>query len=193
MFLPEGAVSMNGFAMTVTVVVLAAIVLVVFALRGKAARASLRPSVGQMAPDFTLPNQSGEPVTLSSYRGQWVVLYFYPKDMTSGCTIEAHNFQRDLDQYKALHAVILGVSVDTVKNHAKFCTKDSLEFTLLSDHGEMKVSKAYGVLANLLGMKFDKRITFLIDPAGKIAQVWTGVNPMNHSQQVLAELEKRKA
>lgn len=184
---------MNGLVMAVIVAVLAVVVLFAFALRRKAERASLMPKAGQVAPEFTLPNQSGEPVTLSSYRGQWVVLYFYPKDMTSGCTIEAHNFQRDLEQYKALHAVILGVSVDTVQKHAKFCTKDSLEFTLLSDHGAMKVSKDYGVLANLLGMKFDKRITFLIDPAGKVAQVWTSVNPMNHSKQVLAELEKRKA
>ncbi len=184
---------MNDFVMTVIVVILAAAVLGAFALRGKAERASLMPKAGQTAPEFTLPNQSGEPISLSSYRGQWVVLYFYPKDMTSGCTIEAHNFQRDLEQYKALNAVIVGVSVDTVKDHAKFCTKDSLEFTLLSDHGEMKVSKDYGVLANLMGWKFDKRITFLIDPVGKIAKVWTGVNPMNHSRQVLAELEAREA
>jgi peroxiredoxin Q/BCP len=184
---------MNESVMAVIVVVLAVVVVFVFALRRKAALASLMPKVGQVAPNFTLPNQSGEPVTLSSYRGQWVVLYFYPKDMTSGCTIEAHNFQRDLEQYKALQTVILGVSVDTVQNHAKFCTKDSLEFTLLSDHGRMKVSKDYGVLANLMGMKFDKRITFLIDPAGRIAQVWTSVNPMKHSQQVLAELARLNA
>lgn len=184
---------MNGFVMIAIVLVLAALVLGAFALRGRAERASLMPKVGQMAPGFTLPNQEGEPVTLSSYRGQWVVLYFYPKDMTSGCTIEAHNFQRDLSQYEALHATILGVSVDTVKSHAKFCTKDSLHFTLLSDHGAMQVSKDYGVLGNLLGLKFDKRITFLIDPAGKIAKVWTGVKPMSHSAQVLAELEKLQA
>jgi peroxiredoxin Q/BCP len=174
---------------------LAAVVVVTggLAVRGFAAGKKRLPQVGQMAPNFTLPNQEGQPVTLSSYRGQWVVLYFYPKDMTSGCTIEAHNFQRDLSRYEALHATILGVSVDTVKSHAKFCTKDSLHFTLLSDHGEMQVSKDYGVLANLMGLKFDKRITFLIDPTGKIAKVWPSVNPMNHSQQVLAELEKLKA
>ncbi|MGC8548184.1 MAG: peroxiredoxin [Acidobacteriaceae bacterium] len=178
------------------IALLIAVVLVVtggLAVRGFAAGKAKLPQVGQMAPNFTLPNQEGAPVRLSSYRGQWVVLYFYPKDMTSGCTIEAHNFQRDLSKYEALHATILGVSVDSVKSHAKFCTKDSLHFTLLSDHGEMRVSREYGVLANLMGLKFDKRITFLIDPKGKIAKVWTGVNPMKHSAEVLAELEKRKS
>lgn len=184
---------MTKFQMIAVLLALVVVVTGGLAMRSFAAGRARMPKVGQMAPGFTLPNQSGAPIALSNYHGQWVVLYFYPKDMTSGCTIEAHNFQRDLDKYKALHAVILGVSVDTVKNHAKFCTKDSLEFTLLSDHGQMQVSKDYGVLANLMGLKFDKRTTFLIDPAGKIAKVWTGVNPMNHSAQVLQELEKLKA
>ena len=105
------------------------------------------PEVGQTAPTFTLPNQEGQPVHLSSYHGKWVVLYFYPKDMTQGCTIEAHNFQRDLDKYKALHAVILGVSVDTVDSHKQFCTKDSLTFTLLADP-DKKVVEKYGSLGN---------------------------------------------
>src|SRR5664279_4686383 len=96
-------------------------------------RADDMPAVGQPAPNFTLNSQEGKPVTLADYRGKWVVLYFYPKDMTSGCTIEAHNFQRDLAQYDAAHAVILGVSVDTPESHKQFCTKEGLTFRLLAD------------------------------------------------------------
>src|SRR5579875_43116 len=89
------------------------------------------PAVGQSAPNFTLPNNDGQRVSLSQYRGQWVVLYFYPADFTSGCTMEAHNFQADLAKYKAIHAVILGVSVQNVDSHRKFCTKEGLHFHLL--------------------------------------------------------------
>ncbi len=156
-------------------------------------KGSQMPSAGQMAPDFTLPNENGTPVTLSSYRGRWVVLYFYPKDRTTGCSIEARNFQRDLEKYEALNAVIVGVSLDTVKSHEKFRTRDGLGFTLLSDHDGMTVSKQYGVLGSFVGFKMDKRITFLIDPGEKIAKVWTGVNPVKHSPQVLEELDKQKA
>jgi peroxiredoxin Q/BCP len=107
--------------------------------------------------------------------------------MTQGCTIEAHNFQRDLDKYKAINAIILGVSVDSVDSHKKFCTKDSLDFTLLSD-SDKKVVEQYGSLANYMGMKIAKRNTFLIDPDGKIVKVWTGVDPSKHSEEVLAAL-----
>src|SRR5579859_721060 len=86
------------------------------------------PAVGTQAPDFTLNSQEGKPVSLHDFKGKWVVLYFYPKDMTTGCTIEAHNFQRDLAKYNALNAVILGVSLDTVESHKTFCSKDSLTF-----------------------------------------------------------------
>jgi thioredoxin-dependent peroxiredoxin len=145
------------------------------------------PAVGQPAPTFTLPNQEGAPVSLDSYKGKWVVLYFYPKDMTSGCTIEAHNFQRDLDKYQALNAVILGVSVDNVDSHKQFCTKDSLTFTLLADP-DKKVVPEYGSLGNYGPMVIANRNTFLINPEGKIAKVWTGVNPNSHSEDVLATL-----
>src|SRR5713226_4442019 len=91
------------------------------------------PSVGSPAPDFTLSSQDRQPVKLSAFRGQWVVLYFYPKDFTSGCTVEAHNFQRDIDKYTQKNAVILGVSVDNVDSHKSFCTKEGLDFKLLSD------------------------------------------------------------
>lgn len=146
------------------------------------------PQVGQMAPAFTLPSQEGTPVSLDTYRGKWVVLYFYPKDMTSGCTMEAHNFQRDLSKYRAANAVVLGVSVDSVDSHKQFCAKDSLSFTLLSD-SEKKVVSEYGSLGNYAGFKIAKRNTFLIDPQGKIVKVWTGVDPSHHSEEVLAALD----
>jgi len=164
-------------------------------VRSFAADNAAMPQEGQAAPTFTLPNQEGTPVDLSSYRGKWVVLYFYPKDMTSGCTIEAHKFQADLDKYKALNAVILGVSVDSVDSHKQFCTKDSLSFNLLSD-SDKKVVPQYGSLGDYMGIKIAKRNTFLIDPQGKIVKVWTGVNPNTHSEDVLAalgDLEKKSA
>ena len=145
------------------------------------------PEVGQTAPTFTLPNQEGNPVSLDSYKGKWVVLYFYPKDMTQGCTIEAHNFQRDLDKYQALNAVILGVSVDSVDSHKQFCTKDSLTFTLLADP-DKKVVPQYGSLGNFGPMVIAMRNTFLIDPSGKIVKVWTKVDPNVHSTDVLAAI-----
>jgi peroxiredoxin Q/BCP len=145
------------------------------------------PAVGQVAPTFTLPSQDGSEISLASFRGKWVVLYFYPKDMTSGCTIEAHNFQRDLAKYEALNAVILGVSVDTPDSHKKFCTKEGLTFRLLADP-EHRVVDAYGSLGSFMGFKIANRNTFLIDPQGKIAKVWTKVDPSIHSPQVLAAL-----
>jgi peroxiredoxin Q/BCP len=145
------------------------------------------PDVGQKAPTFTLPNQEGKAIHLHSYQGKWVVLYFYPKDMTQGCTIEAHKFQDDLDKYKALNAVILGVSVDTVDSHKQFCTKDSLTFNLLADP-DKKVVQEYGSLGNFGPAVIAMRNTFLIDPHGKIVKVWTKVNPNVHSADVLEAL-----
>lgn len=147
---------------------------------------------GTKAPDFSLPSQEDTQVSLTQYKGKWVVLYFYPKDMTTGCTIEAHNFQRDLSKYDTLNAVILGVSLDTVESHKTFCTKDSLTFKLLADP-DHKVIDAYGVpLADHNGMKFANRDTFLISPEGKIVKVWTGVNPNTHSDDVLAAIQAEK-
>jgi thioredoxin-dependent peroxiredoxin len=169
--------------------VLAALIVVAFgglAIRSFAADAEL-PQVGQPAPAFTLPSQEGTPISLDSYKGKWVVLYFYPKDMTTGCTIEAHNFQRDLSKYQSANAVILGVSVDTVDSHKQFCTKDSLSFTLLSD-ADKKVVGQYGSLRDMGPIKIAKRNTFLIDPQGKIVKVWTGVDPNHHSEEVLSAL-----
>jgi peroxiredoxin Q/BCP len=145
------------------------------------------PAVGSAAPDFTLDSQEGKPISLSQYRGKWVVLYFYPKDMTSGCTIEAHNFQRDQAQYEAKNAVVLGVSVQDVKSHQEFCAKDGLTFKLLADP-DKKVTAEYGSLKDYGIAKMAARNTFLIDPQGKIVKVYTGVDPNKHSEEVLAEL-----
>ena len=148
---------------------------------------------GMAAPAFSLPSQDNTPVSLGDYKGKWVVLYFYPKDKTSGCTIEAHNFQRDLDKYKALNAVVLGVSLDTADSHKSFCTQESLTFKLLADP-DHKVVDAYGV--NIMGMgplKFAERDTFLISPEGKISKAWKKVNPSTHSEEVLAEIAAEKS
>jgi thioredoxin-dependent peroxiredoxin len=145
------------------------------------------PRPGQAAPDFTLPSQDGTKVSLHDFKGKWVVLYFYPKDGTSGCTIEAHNFQRDLPRYEEKHAVIMGVSVDSTGSHKEFCAKQGLTFKLLADT-ERNVSRQYGSLTNLLVYKMSARNTFLIDPVGRIARVWTAVSPARHSTEVLAAL-----
>ena len=145
------------------------------------------PAVGASAPDFKLPTTEGGPVSLKDYKGKWVVLYFYPRDMTSGCTLEAHNFQADQAKYNAMNAVILGVSVDSVDSHKQFCTKENLTFKLLADT-DHTVTDTYGSLADYNGVKIASRNTFLIDPNGKIAKVYTKVNPRVHSEEVLAAL-----
>ena len=145
------------------------------------------PQVGQAAPDFTLASQDGSRISLHDFKGKWVVLYFYPKDGTPGCTIEAHNFQRDLAKYEQKKAVVLGVSVDNADSHKEFCAKQGLTFKLLAD-SDKKVSQQYGSLTNLLVMKISARNTFLVNPEGKIAKVWTGVEPGKHSGEVLAAL-----
>jgi peroxiredoxin Q/BCP len=146
------------------------------------------PQVGQQAPDFSLPSQEGPKVNLKQFHGKWVVLYFYPKDMTQGCTIEAHNFQQDLPKYDQANAVIVGVSVDSTDSHKEFCAKESLTFKLLADT-EKKIVDLYGSLGS---RGVASRNTFLIDPSGKIVKVWTGVNPGKHSEEVLAALAAAK-
>jgi peroxiredoxin Q/BCP len=147
------------------------------------------PQAGQQAPSFKLPSQDGTEYGLKDFKGKWVVLYFYPKDMTTGCTIEAHGFQNDLAKYDADKAVILGVSVDSVDSHKQFCAKDSLTFKLLADT-EKKTTEAYGSLNDKSGMAL--RNTFLIGPDGKIAKVWTAVKPQHHSEEVLAAIDEVK-
>src|SRR5579872_391868 len=149
---------------------------------------SATPTPGSVAPDFSLPSQEGTSISLKDYRGKWVVLYFYPKDQTPGCSREAHNFQVDQPKFAEHNAVVLGVSVDSVDSHKKFCTKEGLNFKLLADTNH-KVSDSYGSLTNFGVVQFAARHTFLIDPNGKIAKVYTSVNPANHSSEVLAELD----
>ena len=145
------------------------------------------PKVGDAAPEFTLKSNEGNDIALSDYRGQWVVLYFYPKDFTSGCTIQAHNFQRDIEQYREKNAVILGVSVDSVESHAEFCAKEGLDFKLLSDEGG-NVSSSYGSIRGGGKAVLSARNTFLINPEGVVAKVYMKVSPNPHSEEVLADL-----
>jgi len=147
------------------------------------------PAVGSVAPGFTLSSQEGTQVSLDQYKGKWVVLYFYPKDFTSGCTVEAHNFQRDLEKYTEKNAVILGVSVDTVDSHKSFCTKEGLNFKLLADPDHSVVSK-YDSVMDYKGMTLAERNTFLIDPTGVVRKVYTKVDPTKHSEAILADLQQ---
>jgi peroxiredoxin Q/BCP len=171
------------------VFLLAFLVVATVALRpGIAANAVVEmPAVGTSAPTFSLTTNEGKPASLADYKGKWVVLYFYPKDFTGGCTLEAHNFQQDLAKYDAAGAVILGVSVDTAESHKSFCAKEGLNFKLLSD-SDAKVSEQYGSVMEYNGMKLAARNTFIIDPQGKIAKVFVKVSPAGHSAEVLAAL-----
>ncbi len=172
--------------------VLGAAVVVVagLALLAKNLRAGDKaPAVGTEAPDFTLNSQDGKPISLHDFRGKWVVLYFYPKDMTTGCTIEAHNFQRDMAKYEAKNAVIIGVSVQDEKSHQEFCAKEGLNFKLLADTNH-DVSEKYDSLTNYGVAKLSARHTFLIDPTGKVRKVWTDVDVKKHSDEVLAALDE---
>ena len=144
---------------------------------------------GTQAPDFSLPSQSGTNVSLKNYKGKYVVLYFYPKDMTSGCTIEAHNFERDAAKYAALNSVVLGVSLDTVESHKTFCAKDGLNFKLLADPGH-KVIDAYGV--PVTDGQYAQRDTFLIGPDGKVLKVWQVKDVQQHSEDILAAIKEMK-
>lgn len=148
--------------------------------------------VGQKAPDFKLPDGEGKLRSLSDWQGQWLILYFYPKDDTPGCTREACQFRDDLQQFKAMGAAIVGVSVDSVSSHADFASKHRLLFPLLADTNGQVAAK-YGALFDLLVFQAAKRMTFLIDPQGNVAQMYHGVNPDGHSAQVIADLKKLSA
>jgi peroxiredoxin Q/BCP len=148
---------------------------------------SKAPAVGSPAPDFTLNSQESKAVSLHDFKGKWVVLYFYPKDFTSGCTLEAHNFQRDLAQYEQKHAVIVGVSAQDEDSHQKFCTKEGLSFKLLADT-KNEASTLYDSVMNFGVAKLSARHTFLIDPDGVVRKVYLDVKPQQHSEEVLAAL-----
>ena len=150
-----------------------------------------QPEVGTMAPDFSLTSGDGSQVSLKDFHGKWIVLYFYPKDFTSGCTLEAHNFQRDIAKYGDAGAVILGVSVDTAQSHKDFCTKEGLNFKLLADP-DAKVSTEYGSVMDYKGQKLAARNTFIINPDGEVVKVYTSVKPAEHSDQVLKDLADLK-
>lgn len=149
-------------------------------------------TIGQEAPDFTLPASDGSEVSLSQYRGRKVLLYFYPKNMTPGCTQEACEFRDVNDRITAKGAVVLGVSPDSLQSHAKFIAKNELPFLLLSDE-DHKVSEQYGVwqLKKLYGKEFMGivRSTFLIDESGKITDMWKKVRVKGHAETVAARLD----
>ncbi len=171
--------------------ILVTIAATLFTLRASAADAAPL-AVGSVAPNFTLPSQDNTPVSLHSFKGKWVVLYFYPKDKTTGCTIEAHNFQRDQAKYNAANAAVLGVSLDTPDSHKSFCTQENLTFKLLADPSH-KVVDTYDVPVNdHMGMKYASRWTYLIAPDGRIARVWTRVDVNAHSDEVLTAIAAAK-
>jgi len=167
------------------------IVTTIFLTAASFAMAQTIPQVGAAAPAVTLPSNDGRQVSLNDYKGKWVVLYFYPKDFTSGCTLEAQNFQRDLAKYQNASAIILGVSVDNAESHKNFCAKEGLNFKLLADT-DAKVSEAYGSVKDYDGKKMSARNTFIISPEGKIAKVFTGVKPQTHSEEILQALAELK-
>ena len=158
-----------------------------------AAFAADPPAVGAAAPAFTLEDQAGKPHSLSDYRGKWVVLYFYPKDNTPGCTTQACEFRDNIFAYRELGAVILGISVDDVASHRAFAEQHSLPFTILAD-SDKSVTTAYGTLKEYVGIaKLARRDTFIIDPQGRIAKHYMKVDPKGHSELVLADLKQLAA
>ncbi|MGB3748255.1 MAG: peroxiredoxin [Rhodanobacter sp.] len=150
------------------------------------------PQVGEAAPAFRLQDQAGHWRSPADYRGHWLVLYFYPKDFTPGCTTEVCTFRDDIARLRQAGADVVGVSLDDVKSHAGFAAKYRVPFPLLSDAGR-KVSATYGVLASHLGLHYARRTTFLIDPQGRVAKVYTDVDPEQNSTRVLADLASLKA
>ncbi|OUL20152.1 thioredoxin-dependent thiol peroxidase [Nostoc sp. 106C] len=152
--------------------------------------------VGQLAPDFSVPDQHESPVSLGDFSGQWVILYFYPKDDTPGCTTEAKDFTELNQDFSSLGAKILGVSLDSGKSHCKFISKHNLTITLLSDP-EHELAETYGIwqLKKFMGKEYMGvvRSTFLIDPEGKIAYTWSNVKVKDHAQQVLTKLQELAA
>lgn len=145
--------------------------------------------VGQPAPTFSLPNQNGKTVSLSQYQGKWLVLYFYPKDFTSGCTTEAKHFRTAVPTIEKMGVTVIGISEDSVKSHAKFAKTYDLNYTLLADD-DGKAASAYDSLYDFFGvMKVAKRHTFIIDPKGRIAAIYTDVDPSKNPQQIIDKLK----
>lgn len=153
----------------------------------RASHAGDTPQPGQAAPDFKLPDQQGKYHALADYRGKWLVLYFYPKDDTPGCTKQACAFRDDISKLRELGAEVVGVSVDDTASHAEFAKKYSLPFPLLADQ-QGATAERYGSLTKLFALKFAKRNTFLIDPQGKVAKVYLSAEAGRNSEQVIADL-----
>lgn len=146
------------------------------------------PATGTTAPGFTLPDQNATPRRLAEWRGRWVVLYFYPRDDTPGCTAEACAFRDDLAQLTALGAQVVGISVDDTRSHKAFAEKYQLPFPLLSD-STAEVAGQYGAVSDWLVIKVAKRYTFLVDPAGRIAKTYLSVDTSRHSAEIIADLK----
>lgn len=159
--------------------------LIALALAAAPAAAAEAPLAGAKAPAFALPAQDGKTVSLEGLRGKWVVLYFYPKDFTGGCTLEARGFEKNRERFASAKAVVLGVSMDSAESHKDFCAKEGLGFKLLSD-AKGEASAAYGSLRS--DRPLSARNTFLISPDGTIAKVWLDVAPAGHAEEVLAAL-----
>ncbi len=169
------------------IVIVIAVVIEILLWR-HAARVNL-PKPGQTAPDFKLPDQHGKIHSLQDFSGQWLALYFYPKDDTRGCTKQACGFRDDLHKLAELGVAVMGVSVDNASSHANFANKYNLQFPLLADDNA-KVAKRYHSLTNLGIIKFARRNTFLINPQGKIAKVYFSANAADNSAEVVADLKK---
>ena len=168
---------MNRFLMSLLTVLLSA-----------AVYAGEAPGVGSDAPSFNLQDQNGEWHALADYRGQWLAIYFYPRDDTPGCTTEACNFRDNIYAFKAIGAAVVGVSVDDVDSHKKFSDKYKLPFTILADE-DGKIAKAYDVLRDYKLLKLASRQSFLISPEGKVAKHYVDVDPDTHTDEVLADIK----
>ena len=171
----------------------AAAALATVLLFSTAALANDPPAVGALAPTFRLQDQTGKWHTLADYKGKWVVLYFYPKDSTPGCTTQACEFRDNIFAYREINAAILGVSVDDVESHKAFSEENSLPFPILADV-DKKVATSYGTLTKYLGIaELARRDTFIIDPQGRVAKHYVKVQPKGHSEVVLSDLKQLAA
>ena len=162
-------------------------IILMISLLGLFSQSQAAIQLGQSAPDFTLVDQHNKQHTLSDYQGQWVVVYFYPKDDTPGCTTEACSFRDAINHIIAKRAVVFGISLDNVESHQKFSKKNNLPFSILSD-ADGKVAKQYDSLGDYWVIKFAKRNSFIVNPAGDIAKIYKGVDPQTHVQKVLKDL-----
>lgn len=171
--------------------IVAALIILSALFVARAARAGDLPELGKPAPDFSLQDQHGKTHSLQQYRGRWVVLYFYPKDDTPGCTQEACAFRDDLNQLTELGAQVVGISVDDGKSHAAFAKKHHLPFPLLADT-DGEVANRYGALLNLGVIRMARRFTFLIDPQGNVSRDYLSVETSRHSKEIIEDLKKEK-